>query len=161
MKEKEMNGKQDGNGYWIHQGHNLQKWRKAKGMGLEMLAREAGMSPEEIFQLEMSRVIDDAILRKMAAIFSISPESLKETKELMPLYESSSCYYTTFTNNGSVNGVNENGGSHWQNPQLNSYPTIHPLDKVVELYERIVAEDNKRIKELEKKLSELSENKSE
>ena len=160
--------KQDANRCKVHQGNNLHNCRKAKGMTLEALASKVGISVEEAFHLEASPVINDQLLEKLAAILNVSIEKLKEAEQDMPFYETTTNYLNNFTNNSVVNGVNEPGGSHWEDMSFSSNPIIHPIDKISELYERMLSitqselektkseleQSRKKIKELEQKLSE-------
>lgn len=145
-----MKSKKDG--CWIHQGHNLRAFREAKGMTLDGMAREAGISVEDAFRLEMSRVIDAEVLEKLSKILGVSMECLRDTQEAIPIYETVTNYVNHFSTNGVVNGVQEPGGSHWEDMNFYANPVVHPADKIIELYERLI---KSKEEEIEKKRADL------
>lgn len=136
---------------WIHQGHNVRSVREANGMEIEVLASKLGLSVDDLYGLEARRRIEEELLVKIAAILSVPVEVLKEKEEPIPMYETHTNYKTTFIKNGSVNGTSENGGAHWEHTTFHASPTIHPIDKMAELLERMLTYNENRIQELEKK----------
>lgn len=140
--------------YWVHQGHNLRKWRDDYGIEIDTFAQQMDMEVKDIAQLEMSQFLPDKLLKKIVARFHVSLDMLKETKELLPSSYTSTTYMT-FTGNGSVSGVNIFNGLGWTNTTIHNSPTIHPLDKVCELYERMLKWQNDKIQILEKELAKI------
>lgn len=132
---------------WIHQGHNLRSFREAKGMTLDVMAREAGISLEEAFRLEMSRVINAEVLEKLSQVLNVSVDCLRDTEEAMPIYETVTNFVNNFSGNGVVNGIQEPGGSHWEDMNFYANPVVHPTDKVIELYERLVEGKQRQLDE--------------
>lgn len=138
---------------WIHQGHTLRSFREAKGMTLDVLAREAGLTMEEAFRLETSQQINEQLLEKLSKILNVSLECLRDAEEVVPMYETVTNYVNNFSGNGVVSGVQEPGGSHWENMNFYANPVLHPIEKMVEVYERMVESKEKQI---EKNLTELA-----
>ena len=85
---------------------------------------------------DMLEQIEDEMLDKIAKILHVSTEALKTMSE-----EATINYINTFTDN-------ENGHFFTQNCQY----TFNPIDKIVELYERLVKAEQEKVALLEEQL---------
>lgn len=92
-------------------------------MKQDYLAMELGMSQQAISRIEQSEEVDRTILEKIADVLGISVEGLKGFSE-----EGIVNYLNTF---------NDQSGSGAFFSSTNLHCTFNPLDKVVELYERL------------------------
>lgn len=119
----------------------MRRWLNIQGIGPDTFAGQRCMEIKDVARLEMSQVIPCKILKKIVAKFRIPLAFLKETEELLP-FSYTVTNYITFTGNGPITGVNLFNGPGWETTTIHSSPTIYPLDKICEIYER-------RIKELE------------
>ena len=149
-----MKTKNESNICRVHQGHNLSTWRKEHNVDPEVFANQLGITVEDVSQIEMSRIIPSELLKKIVILFRIPLESITERVEPFP----STMTVTntnTFTSNGSVNGVNECSGACWNNTTFTNSPTIHPIDKVCELFDRLLHEKDRMQQDFERRLSEL------
>ncbi|GHV59584.1 hypothetical protein FACS1894182_13900 [Bacteroidia bacterium] len=95
------------------------------------------LSQQAISKLEAQEKIDDEILEKIAKELAVSVEAIKNFDEEKAINIVSS----TFQDGASVGGF------------LHYNPTFNLLDKVVELYDQIIKEKNKRISFLEQLLT--------
>ena len=112
-----------------HHGHSIKRIRDMLGIKQETLAAELNMTQQAFSKLEQKEQIEDEMLDKIAKILHVSTEALKTMSE-----EATINYINTFTDN-------ENG--HFFS---------HPIDKIVELYERLVKAEQEKVALLEEQL---------
>lgn len=119
-----------------HIGRNISRMRELRGMKQEALAQAIGTNQQAISGIESSETVDPAKLKEIAKALGVTVEAIENFSE-----ESVFNYFNTFydnsANNGQVNGPNNNC-------------TFNPLDKVVELYERLVLAEREKVEYLEK-----------
>ncbi|KAF2330443.1 helix-turn-helix domain-containing protein [Flavobacterium ginsenosidimutans] len=119
-----------------HIGRNISRIRELRGMKQEALAQAIGTNQQAISGIEGSETIDDSKLSKIAEALGVTVEAIKSFSE-----ENVFNYFNTF--NESVS--NSNFGH-------NNICNFNPLDKVVELYERLVQAEKDKNEYLEKLL---------
>jgi transcriptional regulator with XRE-family HTH domain len=118
-----------------HIGRNISRIRELRGMKQEALAQAIGSNQKVISGIEE---IDDKKLAEIATALGVTVEAIKSFSE-----ENVFNYFNTF--NESVS--NSNFGH-------NNICNFNPLDKVVELYERLVLAEKEKVEYLEKLLKE-------
>jgi transcriptional regulator with XRE-family HTH domain len=119
-----------------HIGRNIGRIRELRGMKQEALAISIGVSQQYVSSLEGSETVDDEKLEKIAEVLGVSIEAIKNFSDEAVL----NIIGNTYHDNGIVNaGVNHSC-------------TFNPLDKVVELYERLVQAEKDKVEYLEKLL---------
>lgn len=123
-----------------HIGRKISRIRELKDMKQEALAQALGMSQQSISAIENSETIDDEKLSQVAKALGVSAEAIKNFTE-----ENMINYFNNFYDN-SCNGAN--GMFHA------NYCSFNPLDKVIELYERMVQAEKEKVEYLEKLLKE-------
>ncbi|WP_264552477.1 helix-turn-helix domain-containing protein [Flavobacterium sp. N2038] len=123
-----------------HIGRQISRIRELKDMKQEALAQALGTSQQTISAIENSETIDDAKLAEVAKALGVSVEAIKNFTE-----ENMINYFNNFYDN-SCNGAN--GMFHA------NYCTFNPLDKVLELYERMLQAEKEKVEYLEKLLKE-------
>ncbi|WP_281230892.1 helix-turn-helix domain-containing protein [Flavobacterium gelatinilyticum] len=121
-----------------HIGRKISRIRELRDMKQEALAQALGTNQQAISILENSETIDDEKLSQVAKALGVSAEAIKNFTE-----ENMINYFNTFYDNSVANGIN--------NP-VNC--TFNPLDKVVELYERMLQTEKEKVEYLEKLLKE-------
>ncbi|MGI0105620.1 helix-turn-helix domain-containing protein [Salinimicrobium sp. WS361] len=119
-----------------HIGRKISRIRELRGMKQEALAAELGMSQQSVSHLEQSESIDDDKLEKVAKALGVTKEGIKNFSE-----------ESIFHNINNFNDNSINNG-----PLNNFHCTFNPLDKVVELYERLVEAEKEKVKYLEELL---------
>jgi len=127
----------------IHQGRNIKKFRETLGMKQEALAIALGddWNQKKVSQLEAKEVIDDAILEQVSQALKIP----KETLENLDAHEA----VVNIQNNY------EGSNAHATSIGVNYYDcAFNPLDKMVELYERMLKQQELLIERLEQLLKE-------
>lgn len=141
----------------VHHGHNVASARNISGLKQSVLADILGVSQQRMSQLEAQRVIRDEILEKISQATGVSVEDLKTMEEPMSVYIENNNTISNPTNIANL-GVGDNiDRIENYNPTGNN----NPIEKIVELYERLLKEKQERIEALEKRIEELSGQKSE
>ena len=123
----------------IHQGRNIKRFREMLGIKQEALAFELGddWNQKKISLLEQKETIEANILAQVAKILKVPTEAFENFDE-----EAAIAYINTFNDNSSNHGAIGNN----YNCQL----TFNPLDKMIELYERMLQQQKEMIDKLEK-----------
>ncbi len=117
----------------IHQGRNVKRIREMLGIKQEALAAELGddWNQKKISLLEGKETIEPPILDEVAKALKVPVEAIKNFSEESAINIISST-------------LHDNAGSVFYNP------TFNPIDKVVELYERLIKDKEAMIEELKK-----------
>ncbi|MCV2483660.1 helix-turn-helix domain-containing protein [Flavobacterium sp. SH_e] len=121
-----------------HIGRNISRIRELKGMKQEALAMAIGLSQQTVSNIESSETIDNEKLTEIAKALGVTIEAIENFSE-----ESVFNFFNNFYDNSSSQGNSFNQGM---------YATFNPLDKVVELYERLVQAEKEKVAYLEKLL---------
>lgn len=128
----------------IHQGRNVKRFREMLGIKQEALAFDLGddWNQKKISLLEQKDVIEDPLLQKISEVLKIPVEA-----------------FQNFDEEAAINVIANTFNNHdHSNPQfasvINNSPTFNPLDKMVELYERMLKEKDEMIDKLEKLIQE-------
>ena len=124
-----------------HIGRKISRIRELKAMKQEALAQALGTSQQTVSAIENSETIDDAKLEEVAKALGVSAEAIKNFTE-----ENMINYFNSFYDNSTSTGING-----MFNP---THCTFNPLDKVIELYERMLQSEKEKVEYLEKLLKE-------
>jgi transcriptional regulator with XRE-family HTH domain len=121
----------------IHQGRNIKRFREMLGLKQEALAAELGedWTQKKISLLEAKEEIEPALLEQVARVLKVSKEAIENFDEEKAVQIISN----TFNDSSVLNGINY-------------YPTFNAVDKVVELYERMLKDKTDIIEKLEQML---------
>ncbi|MBE8724998.1 helix-turn-helix domain-containing protein [Flavobacterium hungaricum] len=122
-----------------HIGRNISRIRELRDMKQEALAQAMGTNQQAVSVLENSETIDDEKLIAVAKALGVTVEAIKSFSE-----EGVINYFNTFNDTDFSNSQ----GAFSQNHQC----TFNPLDKVVELYERLVLAEKEKVEYLERLL---------
>ncbi|MCI1780154.1 MAG: helix-turn-helix domain-containing protein [Bacteroidales bacterium] len=119
----------------VHHGHNIKKLRDILGIKQEYLANELNMTQQAVSKLEQKEKIDDETLEKVASILKIPPEAIKG-----------------MTDEAAFNII---ANSYHDNASTISYGChFNPMDKIVELYERLLSIEKEKVDMLQEMLKE-------
>ena len=124
-----------------HIGRKISRIRELKDMKQEALAQALGTNQQAISAMENSETIEDEKLAQVAKALGVSVEAIKNFTE-----ENMISYFNNFYDNSISNGTN---GIF--NP---SHCNFNPLDKIIELYERMLQAEKEKVEYLEKLLKE-------
>jgi len=119
----------------VHEGRNVKRFREMLGVKQEALATGLGddWSQKKVSLLEQKETIEPEILDQVAKILKVSPEAIRSFSE-----EAANHFFNTF----------------YDHSGFNYQCTFNPLDKVMELYERLLASEKEKVQLLEKKINE-------
>lgn len=120
-----------------HIGRNISRIRELRGMKQEALAFAIGLSQQSVSNIEGSENVDEEKLTAIAEVLGVSAEAIKNYSDETVLNVINNTF--TSNDNSTINGVN-------------LQPNFNPLDKILELYERLVQVEKEKIEYLERLL---------
>ena len=119
-----------------HIGHNISRIRELRGMKQEALAIAIGVSQQTVSNIENSEIVEEDKLKLIAKELGVTVEVLKNFSEENAINYFNNFYDNSFTNSQGTFSANQ--------------CTFNPLDKVVELYERLVQSEKEKVEYLER-----------
>ena len=105
----------------LHIGRKISRIRELRGMKQEALAQELGISQQAVSKIEQSAEVEEEALVKIAKILGVTVEGLKH-----------------FTEDSVFNNINNFHDNSIQN-------NFNPIEKVIELYERLLASEREKV----------------
>lgn len=116
-----------------HIGRNISRIREMRDMKQEALAVAIGVSQQTISSIENSETVDEQKLQEIAKALGVTIEAIKNFNE-----DAAINYFNNFhdTSEGT----------------FNNHCNFNPLDKVIELYERLVQVEKEKNGYLERLL---------
>lgn len=125
----------------IHQGRNIKRFREMLGIKQDVLAYELGedWNQKKISLLEQKESVEKDILEQVAKILKVPTEAIENFDEDSAI----NIIANTFHDSAVANTFTEGA-------QANFHCTFNPLDKMVELYERMLEQQKEMIEKLEK-----------
>lgn len=124
----------------IHQGRNIKRFREMLGIKQEALAYELGddWNQKKISLLEQKETVEASILAQVAKILNVPVEAFENFDEEQAVNIIANTYsFQDFKDNASASG-------------FNYQPSFNPIDKMVELYERMLQQQKEMIEKLER-----------
>ncbi|MCT3646689.1 helix-turn-helix transcriptional regulator [Elizabethkingia anophelis] len=125
----------------IHQGRNIKRFREMLGIKQDALAYELGedWNQKKISLLEQKESVEKDILEQVAKILKVPTEAIENFDEDSAI----NIIANTFHDSAVANTFTEGA-------QANFHCTFNPLDKMVELYERMLKEKDEMMARLER-----------
>ncbi|MDV3626784.1 transcriptional regulator [Elizabethkingia anophelis] len=124
----------------IHQGRNIKRFREMLGIKQEALAFELGedWNQKKISLLEQKESVEKDILEQVAKILKLPIEAIENFDEEQAVNVIANTYsFQDFKDNAVASGF--------------SYqPSFNPIDKMVDLYERMLQQQKEMIEKLER-----------
>lgn len=117
-----------------HIGRKISRIRELRGLKQEALAIELGVSQQTVSNIEKSESIEAALLAQVAEILGVTPEAIENFSE--------EAVFNIINNTFQDSSSNNN----------NYLCTINPLDKIIELYERLLEAEKAKLDYLERLL---------
>jgi transcriptional regulator with XRE-family HTH domain len=117
-----------------HLGKKIERIRELRGMKQETLAAGLGISQQAVSKMEQSTEIDDKKLKKVADVLGVTVEGIKKFNEELAIYNIQNNYDNTADS---------------MTFQQNS------MEKIIELYERILSLERDKVSSLEKELEKF------
>ena len=119
-----------------HIGRKISRIRELRGMKQEALAMELGISQQSVSNIEKSAAIEADLLAQVAQILGVTPEAIENFSE--------EAVFNIINNTFQDSSSNNN----------NYLCTINPIDKIIELYERLLEAEKSKVAYLEKLLKD-------
>ncbi|MFT3979259.1 MAG: helix-turn-helix transcriptional regulator [Ferruginibacter sp.] len=121
----------------IHQGRNIKRFREMLGIKQDALAIELGddWNQQKISLLEQKETIDAPLLKQVSAALKIPVEAIENFDEEQAVNIISNTF--TSQDTSTLNAIN-------------IQPSFNPIDKMVELYERMLQQQKEMIEKLER-----------
>ena len=118
----------------IHQGKAIKRIREILGKKQEDLAIDLGITQQAVSLLEAKEIVDSKMLDDVAKSLNVHVDAIKN-----------------FDEDAAVNIVANTIHNHDQSAVINYRPTFNTIDKIVELYERMLKEKDELIAKLSNK----------
>ena len=120
-----------------HVGRNLQWIRVYLGMKQEALAADLGVNQQIISKIEKQEEIEEGFLKRIAEVLGISEEVIKD-------FDVEKTIFNINHHNYKDANISEGATTYAIVQQIN------PLEKIVELYERLLKSEQDKIEILKK-----------
>ena len=120
-----------------HVGRNLQRIRVYLGMKQEALAADLGVNKQVISKIEKQEEIEEGFLKRIAEVLGISEEVIKD-------FDVEKTIFNINHHNYKDANISEGATTYAIVQQIN------PLEKIVELYERLLKSEQDKIEILKK-----------
>jgi len=114
----------------MHIGRNISRLRSFRGMKQGDVAKSLKMTQQNYSLIENSEDVSDAVLKKIAAILDYDVEFIKQVPDVPYVYSN-----------------NQQGGN------VVNYE-INPMNKIIQLYESLLASERQKVALLEAQLKE-------
>ena len=112
----------------IHHGQNIKRFRDILGVKQERIAIGLGISQQAMSKLEQKEQIEDDLLDKISKILNVPVEAIKN-----------------FDDEAAINVISNNFNEFHENSSFIGYkPTFNPMDRVIELYERLLQTEKEK-----------------
>jgi transcriptional regulator with XRE-family HTH domain len=103
-------------------------------MKQEALAAELGISQQAVSKIEQSTDVDQELFEKIAGALGVTTEAIKGFTEEAVFNIISNTFHNTSNENSTLIASS-----------LNYQPTFNTIEKIVELYERLLASEREKI----------------
>ena len=119
----------------IHEGRNVKRFREMLGIKQDALAANLGddWNQQKVSLLEQKETIEAPLLQQISAILKVPVEA-----------------FQNFDEEQAINIISNTFGDHGIGYQRNDNCSFNPLDKMVELYERMLQQQKEMIEKLER-----------
>jgi transcriptional regulator with XRE-family HTH domain len=123
-----------------HLGHKIGRIRELRGLKQETLAHELKVSQQTVSKIEQSETIDELMLEQIASILGVSVDGIKNFSEEAVFNIISNTFNNTSSDSSTLIASS-----------LNYQPTFNTIEKIVELYERLLQSEQEKIELLKNK----------
>lgn len=139
----------------VHHGRNIRRTRIEKKLGQEALSKLVSLSQPAVSRYEKTKVIDDEMLHRFARALDVPFEYLKTLEEDAKTI----VFESNVVNNNDQAGANTHVG--YSEDENNNTSVFNPIEKITELYERLLHEKDEKFAALERRLEHLEKSKTE
>ena len=121
-------------------GYNAKRLREILGVKQEDLAERMGVSQQTVSRFEQTAQLDDETLDKIAAALNIPVDAIKNFSE-EGTFNIVANTFTDFKDNAVASA-------------MNYHPTFNAMDKIVELFERLLKAEQEKVQLLQEVLKD-------
>lgn len=125
-----------------HIGRKISRIRELRDMKQEALAQALGISQQAVSNIENSETVEDTKLEEIARALGVTAEGIKQFSEEAVFNIISNTYHNTSSDTSTLIASS-----------LNYQPTFNTVEKIVELYERLLQSEKDKVAYLEKLLN--------
>jgi transcriptional regulator with XRE-family HTH domain len=118
----------------IHIGRKISRIRELRGMKQEALASLMGVSQQAISKIEQSAEVEDLALEKIAQALGVTAEAIRGFTEEAVFNIISNTFHNSSTDSSTLIASS-----------MNYQPTFNTVEKIVELYERLLASEREKV----------------
>ncbi|XZF16282.1 helix-turn-helix domain-containing protein [Chitinophagaceae bacterium MMS25-I14] len=115
----------------VHEGRNVKRLREILGIKQDALAIDLGITQQAVSLLEQKETIDAPVLEKIAKSLGVSVEAIRNYNE-----------------EAIFNNIQNNSDTSSNNTIINIQN--NPLEKIIELYERLLQSEKEKVALMEK-----------
>lgn len=130
----------------VHHGHNIRLARMLKNLKQEDLAEKVNTTQPNVSKHENAAALDDELLQRYAKALDVSVEALKTWED-----NAQTVVFENITNNDNA-GAHANIGFTENDNEVNHF---NPIEKISELYERLLQQKDDKFSAVEKRLQNL------
>lgn len=109
-------------------GANVRRWREWRDINQDVLAEQIGVSQATLSGYEKKSTLEKDVLEKIAKVLNIPVEAITELGDDAAI----NIVASTLT-------ANDNAAI------FNYYPSFNPIDKVVELYDKLLQSEKEKV----------------
>ncbi|MFP9115987.1 helix-turn-helix domain-containing protein [Flavobacterium sp. RHBU_3] len=122
-----------------HIGRKISRIRELRDMKQEALAQALGISQQAVSNIENSETVEDAKLEEIAKALGVTAEGIKQFSEEAVFNIISNTYHNTSSDTSTLIASS-----------LNYQPTFNTVEKIVELYERLLQAEKDKVAYMER-----------
>lgn len=142
----------------VHQGRNIRRTRLEKNINQDVLSERVHMSQPTVSRYENSKVIETDILERFANALEVPVEYLETLEEdAQTVVFESNIVNNSNSDQGGQGSANSSIIAYAENQTDNRTAIANPLDKISELYERLLKEKDDKYAALEKRIHDLEQ----
>ena len=123
-----------------HIGRKISRIRELRGMKQEAVAFELGVSQQAVSKMEQSEQLEDEALEKIAKVLGVPAAAIKEFNEEAVFNIISNTFHNSSSDSSTL-----------ISSSLNYQPTFNTVEKIVALYERLLASEREKLEMLREK----------
>lgn len=123
-----------------HIGRKISRIRELRGMKQEAVAFELGVSQQAVSKMEQSEQLEEEALEKIAKVLGVPAAAIKEFNEEAVFNIISNTFHNSSSDSSTL-----------ISSSLNYQPTFNTVEKIVELYERLLASEREKLEMLREK----------
>ncbi|WP_258097300.1 helix-turn-helix domain-containing protein [Marinoscillum pacificum] len=117
-----------------HIGRKISRIRELRGMKQDALAYELGITQQAVSKIEQSETVEEETLDRVAKALGVTKEGIDAFSEEAIFNIISNTYNNTSNDSSSLIASS-----------VNYQPTFNTIEKIVELYERLLASEKEKV----------------